>query len=66
MAEAEAKSSLANRTPVKTEEALKTLLADRGGKQYYAELKKLNVDKEALKKTLDMTRRDLPLLYRKR
>ena len=31
---AEAQTSLANRTPVKTEEALKTLLADRGGKQY--------------------------------
>jgi Fe-S oxidoreductase len=46
---------LANRTPVKTDEALKTLLSDRGGKRYYAELKELDVDKEALKKTLDMT-----------
>lgn len=52
---AEATGSLANRTPVKTKEQLDALLADRQGKRYYAELKKLDVDKAALKKALDMT-----------
>ena len=56
---AEAKSQnltpLANRIPVKTKEALDALLADRGGKRYYEELNKLDVDKDAFKNTLDTT-----------
>jgi len=46
-------TTLANRIPVKTKEALNALLADSGGKRYYAELNRLDVDKEAFKKTLD-------------
>jgi len=47
---AEATTTLANRTPVKTKEALDALLADRGGKRYYKELDRLDVDRDALKK----------------
>ncbi len=39
---------LCNRTPVNTQEALKALLADKGGKQYYAEMEELDVDSDAL------------------
>jgi Fe-S oxidoreductase len=46
---------LANRIPVKKKEDLDALLADRGGKRYYEELSRLDVDRDALKKTLDAT-----------
>ena len=46
---------LANRIPVKKQEDLDALLADRGGKRYYEELSRLDVDRDALKKTLDAT-----------
>jgi len=52
---AEATTTLANRTPVKTKEALDALLADRGGKRYYKELDRLDVDRDALKKNLDVS-----------
>ena len=43
----------ANKKPVNTLEALKDLLADRGGKQYYAELEQLDVDTEKLAQDLE-------------
>jgi Fe-S oxidoreductase len=39
---------LCNRQPVRTEEALKALLNDKGGRQYYAEMESLNVDADSL------------------
>ena len=46
---------LCNRTPINTQEALETLLADKGGKQYYAEMEELHVDKEKLAASLKNT-----------
>ncbi len=37
-----------NKQPVKTDEQLKAVLGDKGGKQYYEEMKHLDVDSEAL------------------
>ena len=39
---------LCNKTPVTTEEQLHALLADKGGKQYYEEMKQLDIDTNAL------------------
>ena len=47
--------TLCNRKPINTEEELKTLLADKGGKQYYEEMKSLDVDTVALWETLQKT-----------
>lgn len=44
-----------NKTPVSTEEGLIALLGDKGGRQYYEEMNALEVDKVALKATLDKT-----------
>ena len=41
-----------NKIPIKTEEALKALLGDTGGKQYYEEMKALDVDSDLLWKTI--------------
>ena len=43
---------LCNRQPVTTLEALKALLADTGGRKYYAEMQSLDVDQEALRGSL--------------
>ena len=47
--------TLCNRKPIKTEEELKALLADKGGKKYYEEMKSLDVDTVALWDTLQKT-----------
>jgi Fe-S oxidoreductase len=44
-----------NKMPVKTEEELKALLGDTGGKQYYEEMKHLDVDKDTLWTTIQNT-----------
>ena len=44
-----------NKKPVETEEELKALLGDTGGKQYYEEMKSLEVDSELLWKTIQNT-----------
>lgn len=44
-----------NKKPVETEEALKALLGDKGGAQYYKEMEELEVDKEALWATVQKT-----------
>lgn len=46
---------LCNRKPINTKEELKTLLADKGGKQYYEEMRQLPVDTRALWNTLETT-----------
>ncbi|MBQ4616114.1 MAG: 4Fe-4S dicluster domain-containing protein, partial [Mailhella sp.] len=46
---------LCNRKPINTEEDLKRLLADKGGKQYYEEMKNMEVDVRALQNTLEKT-----------
>ena len=47
--------TLCNRQPLNTEEALKTLLADKGGQVYYKEMEELNVDQAKLWETLQNT-----------
>jgi Fe-S oxidoreductase len=47
--------TLCNRTPINTVEGLHALLADKSGKIYYAEMNALDVDRAALKATLDKT-----------
>ena len=44
-----------NKKPVETEEELKALLGDTGGKQYYEEMKALEIDSELLWKTIQNT-----------
>ena len=44
-----------NKKPVDTEEDLKALLGDTGGKQYYEEMKSLDVDQALLWKTIQNT-----------
>ncbi|BBO78110.1 hypothetical protein DSCW_55270 [Desulfosarcina widdelii] len=44
-----------NKMPVNTEEELKALLGDTGGKQYYEEMKRLDVDKDKLWTTIQNT-----------
>ena len=46
---------LCNRKTINTEPELKALLADKGGKQYYEEMKSLDVDVPALRKSLENT-----------
>ncbi len=46
---------LCNKKPINTEEDLRTLLADKGGKVYYEELNHLEVDTKGLKGILDKT-----------
>mmetsp|Transcript_22182 Transcript_22182/g.10603 ORF Transcript_22182/g.10603 Transcript_22182/m.10603 type:complete len:461 (-) Transcript_22182:361-1743(-) len=46
---------LCNKQPINTEEDLRTLLADKSGKQYYEEMNHLEVDTAKLKLTLDNT-----------
>ncbi len=43
------------RKPIETVEELKNLLSDKGGKQYYAEMKELEVDTDMLRKDLETT-----------
>ena len=43
---------LCNKTPVNTVEALHALLADKSGKQYYEEMHHLEVDRAALRATM--------------
>ena len=47
--------ALCNKKPVETEEQLQALLADTQGKQYYEEMNELEVDTNALWKTLQNT-----------
>ncbi|MBW2593074.1 MAG: 4Fe-4S dicluster domain-containing protein, partial [Deltaproteobacteria bacterium] len=47
--------TLCNKKPVETEEQLKTLLSDTGGRKYYEEMKELDVDRELLWKTIQAT-----------
>jgi len=47
--------TLCNKQPVTTEEALKTLLGDKGGKLYYDEMRQLDVDVAKLQATLKKT-----------
>jgi hypothetical protein len=44
---------LCNKKTVDTEEQLHALLADKSGKQYYEEMKALDVDSDALWATMD-------------
>jgi Fe-S oxidoreductase len=44
-----------NKQPVDTEESLKALLADTGGRQYYEEMKTLDIDQKALWETIQKT-----------
>ena len=44
-----------NKKPVDTEEQLRALLSDSGGKKYYAEMQELEVDKAALWATIQKT-----------
>jgi Fe-S oxidoreductase len=46
---------LCNKQVVDTKEKLNALLADKSGKQYYAEMKALDVDTKALQATLEKT-----------
>ena len=46
---------LCNKKPVENEEALKALLADTGGQQYYKEMKELDVDSKLLWGTIEKT-----------
>ena len=46
---------LCNKKPVETEEQLKTLLSDTGGREYYKEMKELDVDYDLLWKTIQAT-----------
>lgn len=46
---------LCNKKPIETEEALKALLADTSGRQYYEEMKSLDVDPKALWQTIQNT-----------
>lgn len=47
--------TLCNKKPVETEEQLKMLLSDTGGRKYYKEMKELDVDCELLWKTIQAT-----------
>ena len=47
--------TLCNKKPVETEEQLKALLADTGGKTYYEEMKSIEVGSAALWKTIQNT-----------
>ncbi|SBV93668.1 Protein DVU_0531 [uncultured delta proteobacterium] len=44
-----------NRQPINTEEALKNLLGDKGGQQYYKEMEELEVDTDLLWKQIQST-----------
>jgi Fe-S oxidoreductase len=44
-----------NKQPVDTGESLKALLADTGGRQYYEEMKTLDIDQKALWETIQKT-----------
>jgi Fe-S oxidoreductase len=46
---------LCNKIPIQTVEALKALLSDKGGKQYYQEMSVLDVDSEKLWETVRKT-----------
>ncbi len=46
---------LCNKKPIDTEEDLKALLADTGGRQYYEEMKALDIDHKALWQTIQKT-----------
>ena len=47
--------TLCNKQPIDTEEALKTLLGDTGGKTYYEEMKSLDVNTDLLWTTIQNT-----------
>jgi Fe-S oxidoreductase len=46
---------LCNKAPIETEEQLKALLADKGGKTYYDEMKRLDIDRQRLWDTIRRT-----------
>jgi Fe-S oxidoreductase len=50
-----AEGILCNKKPITSKEALKALMADRAGKQYYQEMKELDVDTAALWSSLQTT-----------
>ena len=50
-----AQGTVCNRQPITTEEALKALLADKGGQTYYKEMESMDVDTDALHATLKAT-----------
>jgi len=47
--------TLCNKAPIETEEQLKALLGDKGGKTYYDEMKQLDVDRQKLWDTIRKT-----------
>ena len=47
--------TLCNKNPIETDDTLKTLLSDTGGKQYYKEMKSLDVDSRLLWETIEKT-----------
>ena len=47
--------TLCNKKPIDTEEDLKTLLNDTGGKKYYQEMKALDIDSDLLWNTIKNT-----------
>jgi Fe-S oxidoreductase len=47
--------TLCNKSPIETEEELKALLSDKGGKTYYDEMKRLDVDRKKLWDTINKT-----------
>ncbi|TVM18304.1 (Fe-S)-binding protein [Oceanidesulfovibrio indonesiensis] len=47
--------TLCNKQPINTDEQLKLVLNDKGGKQYYAEMEQLDVDTEKLWNTIQKT-----------
>ena len=47
--------TLCNKNPIKTEDALRQLLADTGGKEYYKQMKDLDVDPKLLWSTIQKT-----------
>ncbi|MBF0101547.1 MAG: (Fe-S)-binding protein [Desulfobacterales bacterium] len=47
--------TLCNRKPIQTEADLKRLLSDTGGKEYYRQMKELDIDSDALWNTIQKT-----------
>ena len=50
-----AEGKFCNRRPINTLEELQSLLGDKNGIQYYAEMEELDVDRELFRKTLEKT-----------
>ena len=47
--------TLCNNIPVTTKEGILDLLKDKGGAQYYSQMKEMKVDQEALARDLEKT-----------